>query len=58
MFENISKTVDNGLCIDRGLEPPESIRSCGIAECPFWESGQWSEVSLDILYMKYLNKKI
>jgi hypothetical protein len=45
IYENVSKTIDNTFCIDADLKTPETIRNCGTPECPFWESGQWSDVS-------------
>ncbi|XP_054160679.1 protein madd-4-like isoform X2 [Oppia nitens] len=43
IFENISKLVDNSYCLDIGLEVPVTVRNCKESDCPFWQTGQWSE---------------
>ncbi|XP_023209875.1 ADAMTS-like protein 1 isoform X1 [Centruroides sculpturatus] len=44
-FNNVTKSVDSRLCVDRGLQPPITMQKCGMQECPHWETGPWSECS-------------
>lgn len=41
-LHNVSKTVDNSLCIDANLKAPSSFQKCGMPECPRWETGPYS----------------
>ncbi|RWS16311.1 ADAMTS-like protein 1, partial [Dinothrombium tinctorium] len=44
-FNNMSKRVDESLCLDVGLDPPLTIKECGFEECPQWRIGAWSRCS-------------
>lgn len=42
-LQNVSKTVDNNLCLNNNMQPPLTIQRCGIEDCPHWEAGIWSD---------------
>ncbi|XP_064474423.1 protein madd-4-like isoform X2 [Ornithodoros turicata] len=44
-LHNVSRTVDNSLCVDAGLETPQMLEKCGLPECPQWATGPWSQCS-------------
>ncbi|RWS27507.1 ADAMTS-like protein 1 isoform X3 [Leptotrombidium deliense] len=44
-FNNITKRVDESLCLDVGLDPPLTLKECGVLECPQWRIGSWSPCS-------------
>ncbi|XP_022258891.1 ADAMTS-like protein 1 isoform X2 [Limulus polyphemus] len=44
-LNNVSRSVENNICADSGLDPPLTIQKCGLEECPHWETGAWSECS-------------
>ncbi|XP_067122478.1 LOW QUALITY PROTEIN: protein madd-4-like [Centruroides vittatus] len=42
-LQNVSKTVDNNLCLNNNMQPPPTIQRCGLEACPHWEAGLWSD---------------
>ncbi|GAB6031210.1 hypothetical protein CHUAL_009029 [Chamberlinius hualienensis] len=55
-LHNVTKSVDNNLCIDAGLKSPPTIQKCGMSECPRWDSGPWS--NCDVSRCSNLNTAI
>lgn len=41
-LHNNTQTVDDNLCLDAGLERPDTFSKCGIDECPKWSVTDWT----------------
>jgi len=41
-LNNVTKSVEGGLCEDAGLDVPSAMQKCGLDICPRWEVGAWT----------------
>ena len=42
-LDNVTKSVEGGLCEDAGLETaPATVQKCGLDTCPRWQAGAWT----------------
>lgn len=41
-LHNNTQNVDDNLCIDAGVEMPETFSKCGIDDCPKWFANDWT----------------
>lgn len=41
-LNNVTKSVEGGLCEDAGLHAPSGMQKCGLDVCPHWQVGSWT----------------
>ena len=41
-LNNVTKSVEGGLCEDAGSPSPITMQKCGLDSCPLWRPGTWT----------------
>lgn len=55
-FRNVTKPVDQSLCLDAGLDQPAHIQECGTFDCAKWHTNAWSSVRNDTFFCLTQNR--